>query len=461
MVVEKLFSNVYESISKKEVKKSLRNYDSFSEYGMLTAGIENRNISESNSGPELMPVGPQEEFEIQKSIRPIFDKPGVNKNEIGTHPDFEGLESNSKIINQYSCTLFVDIKGSTRLSLLMELDEVFQFKNSVIKTCIEAVRSFDGHVHRIMGDAVMAFFCGKDISKEDAVANALNCIATIKLFLENGIKPWLEKQSVDASDFGFRIGCDFGDDSEVLWGNYGYQKVGEVSATGLPVDMAAKLQGLAGKNRAMLGQGLLDFIDWPCEFSSVKIRKKGGENISEKIVTPNLTRRDGSSLNYQMRLFDYDKYMQVIAFPASIKQLVNRGKIIGNSEISFNCFEVNNDGKEIKYISASRFLDKETDLKFSVTASTRGRLAFPLKVKFIKTNHGSETPVDERGVEHRPVVHKLIKERINQFNKAVKPVVSTELSEFTLYRSLHTMKCEIVDSNNFVVFSDYIGVLIK
>src|SRR5690554_6778598 len=251
--------------------------------------FDSKQISEEFSG---LPSGPQEEFLIQSKIRPIFGKPDVNNSPIGAHPDFISLEGTKVTEKHYVCTIFVDIKGSTRLSLLYPLEFVFIFKNAVIQTCVEIIRSFDGHVHRLMGDAVMAFCGGRSTEKEDAIADAINCSITLRAILEESIKPWMENQGLDAKDFGFRVGCDFGNDEEVLWGSFGYKNVGEVSATGLPVDMASKLQGLAGKNQTMLGQGLLDFVNWPEKYSEIKTRENAGKKESLPVVTPNLTSLD-------------------------------------------------------------------------------------------------------------------------------------------------------------------------
>jgi len=281
---------------------------------------------------DTLPDGPQEEYLMQQQIRPLFGKEGVNDTPIGTHPDFIELEeSDTDTQKHYICTLFVDIKGSTRLSLLYPLEAVYQFKNAVIKACIETVRSFDGYVHRIMGDAVMAFFGGKDIDKENAIADAINCIVVLRAILEESIKPWMERNGIDAKDFGFRIGCDFGDDEEVLWGGFGYQNVGEVSATGLPVDMASKLQGLAGKNQAMLGQGLLNYVNWPEKYSEIKKTIKDGNTTNLPIVTPNITKSDGSPLNYQMRQLAYYKSLEFSALPRSFREQT----VVVNIEVTF------------------------------------------------------------------------------------------------------------------------------
>jgi len=441
-----LFGDLYNSVNSRSTE--------------LALATESRMVYKAESLNSL-PAGPQEEYLLQSQIRPLFGKQGVNSTPIGTHPDFIKLEgTDSGTEKHYICTLFVDIKGSTRLSLLYPLETVSLFKNAVIKTCVETIRSFDGHVHRLMGDAVMAFFGGNNIEKEDAIADALNCTIVLRAILEESIKPWMESKDIDAKDFGFRIGCDFGDDDEVLWGSFGYQNVGEVSATGLPVDMASKLQSMAGKNQAMLGQGLLEYVNWPDKYSKIKQREKAGNNINQLIVTPNLTNSDGSPLNYKMRLLDYHKSLEFCALPRSFRENIEGSNVIDHPAFSYKCHTVI-DRVRSEYISASRFLAKNISLEFEVIASTKHRLVFPLKAMFIKTNHGLDTPEQERDLEQRGNTKNLRKASTSSFNKTESPFPKVMLEESTLYRGFHTMKCEITNAKGNLLFRDWIGVMIK
>jgi adenylate cyclase len=448
---EELFENIYDTYSKSKISSN------------RVAATKSllANVDAESRPNDIATLGPQNEYLLQTQIRPLFGKHGVNESEIGTHPDFidlEGTDTGTK--NQYVCTLFVDIKGSTRLSLLYPLDTVYLFKNAVIKTCVEVIRSFDGHVHRLMGDAVMAFFGGSDTDKENAVADAINCSITLRAVLEESIKPWMIKNGIDAKDFGFRVGCDFGDDHEVLWGSFGYHNVGEVSATGLQVDMASKLQGLANKNQAMLGQGLLDFIDWPAKYSKIKVKNKNGETNSLPVVIPNLTDVNGTPIDYKMRILNYHNSINFSALPRAFRASLEGSRVIDNTEISYKCF-VDESSSFIEYRSGSRYLNKQLNLKFEIKASTRGRLNFPLKVLLTKTNHGHETPDTERDIEQTAVTKQLIKQHQNSHDRSVKPFSIIVLDEYTQYRGLHTMKCEIKDNNNRTVFVDWIGVMIR
>lgn len=440
-------------------------YDSVNNQSRAIAQAKSISMEAMDSHPVMepmqsLPSGPQKEFLFQTQIRPYFGKEGVNTLPIGTHPDFIALEGTGMTQNHYTCTLFVDIKGSTRLSILYSLDFVFKFKNAVIQTCVEIIRSLDGHVHRLMGDAVMAFFGGSSTKKEDAVSDAINCSITLRAVLEESIKPWMEKQGLDSKDFGFRVGCDFGDDDEVLWGSFGYQNVGEVSATGLPVDMASKLQGLASKNQTMLGQGLLDFVDWPEKYSDIKTRDKGSVSKSLPVVTPNLTDNEGNPINYRMRQLSYFKSLEFSALPRSFRESITGCAVKDHSQLEYRCFTLI-DGKRTKYISASRFLEPKVSLVFEVEAMTANRLNFPLKVVFKKTNHGKETPDSERDIEQDDQVKYIEKKCISPYNKSIESFSKIELNEATLYRGLHTMKCEIYEANGTLLFRDWIGVMIR
>lgn len=447
---ERLFENYFDSV----------NNHSYSVALAKTASMESMDSHPIRESLQSLTTGPKEEFFLQTQIRPYFGKAGVNDSPIGTHPDFIALEGTSTTQKHYTCTMFVDIKGSTRLSLLYPLEFVYKFKNTVIQACVEIIRSFDGHVHRLMGDAVMAFFGGSSTEKEDAIADAINCSITLRAILEESIKPWMERQGLDAKDFGFRVGCDFGDDHEVLWGSFGYQNVGEVSATGLPVDMASKLQGLARKNQTMLGEGLLDFVNWPEKYSHIKTCNKEGITENLPVVTPNITDSDGNPLNYKMRQLSYSKSLEFSALPRSFRENISGSSVKSHSQIEYKCFtQINGEKKE--YISASRFLAPDVSLVFEVEARTTNRLHFPLKVVFKKTNHGIASPEDERDIEQEGKVKYIQKKRVSQYNKSIAPISKEKLNEATLYRGLHTMKCEVYESDNTLLFRDWIGVMIK
>jgi len=422
--------------------------------------LENSNVS-LDSATASLPAGPQEEFLLQQYIRPLYGKTGINSHPIGTHPDFLELENNDGSgIFHYTCTMFIDIKGSTRLNLLYSPEEVHKFKNSVLQVCIETVRAHDGHVHRLMGDAVLAFFGGKATEKEDSVADAINCAMTLRTLVDHSIKPWMDENGFESDQFGIRVGVDFGDDEHVLWAGYGYGTVGEVTATGLSVDMASKLQGKAGKNQLMLGQGLLDFVDWPSEYSETKTKKRDGSAVSQPIVTPNLTNKDGTGLNYRMRLLSHESYLKLSPLPTDVRARVCGNDVKDHPAFNLTCI-ANENGSEFNYISTSKFLNKNVGLTFRLQVMVNGsRLNTPLTATFSVLNYGKEAD-DKKDTEERRTTYTLYKKRRSGYGGGYEPYIVKEHSETTLYRGLHTMECSVRDASGVVLYRNWVGVLIK
>ncbi len=398
----------------------------------------------------------QEQYQLQHLIRPIFGKKGINKSVIGTHPDFIQLEAiYDQAIRHYICTIFIDLKSSTRLALLYDLSDVVRLKNAFITTCIDTVRAFDGHVHRLMGDAVMGFFGGGSVTKEDAIIDAINCATTLHFLFNNAIIPWMNKEGYDSTEIGFRIGLDFGDDDNVLWASYGYDSVSEITATGLQVDMASKLQGHARENQAMLGQTLLDYIDWPEEYSLKKTETLYSLTKEINYVEPNITDKNGIPINYKMRMLNFRKLLNLSPLISEQEQQVADN--IKHYGIRYDCHIVY-DGKKDRYISMSKFLQKHISLTFTINVRTHGlRYHFPLKVTFTKTNFGKEAGKEAR--EFEPIIREITQNNDPRWNPATS-MIEIPLNEATLYRGLHTMKAEVIDSNGNTIFKDWIGVLI-
>ena len=118
----------------------------------------------------------------KEQLRRLFGKDGDPfSSTIGIHPDFEDLlEEESK--NQYICSVFLDISGSTKLGLKFPLSTVRFYKNAILKSAIEIFQVFDGHIHRLQGDAVFAYFGHKDMKKSDAIINALNAASLMQSY---------------------------------------------------------------------------------------------------------------------------------------------------------------------------------------------------------------------------------------------------------------------------------------
>jgi len=193
-----------------------------------------------------------------------------------------------------------------------------------------------------MGDAVMAFFGGKNINTFNAIIDGINCSSVINAFYQTIIIPKLGYE--DTTNEGIRIGLDYGSKDSVHWSSYGYPGANEVTATGFNIDVASKLQNSAGKNNIMIGQKLKEHIDFPDELLSIKKVKRDGQEIEEPYIKPNYTDVKGNSINYKKYLLNWKDFL----FTTNIGQL-ERTKL---TDKNISVPEIRSEGIPVTYVPA-------------------------------------------------------------------------------------------------------------
>lgn len=241
----------------------------------------------------------------KKQFRDLIGKSGEPMEAIGPHPDFTYLDYNQSE-NHYIVSVFVDIKGSTVLATKLPLDEVRFIKNGILVSAIDIFQAFDGHIHRLQGDAIFAFFGGKSVDKSDAIVDALNASTFLQMYVKESLSKIFEEQGFPA--IRIRIGIDFGDDNKVLWTRYGIQNCDEITTTSVHTDLAAKLQSKAPGNGIMVGENIVKYLDLPDEFKKVKTFQRNNEILEDLYVI------DNSFLRYPMWVFDWKKYYSRFSF---------------------------------------------------------------------------------------------------------------------------------------------------
>lgn len=380
-------------------------------------------FSESTSR-DLVP-----QYSIQRILRPLYQKGEPQRPDIGDHPDFKHLLGTEQMIKCPITTLFMDIESSTRLSLLYPLEDVYRIKNAFIRVAMEIIKSFNGHVHRIMGDAVMAYFGGNEVSPETGIVDGLNCASVLCYFVDQSVVPKLNAMGYK-EPFGIRVGVDFGKEADVLWCSYGYPGMEEVTATSFYVDVASKLQHAAGRNQIMIGESIRNFIDFPDELVSVKSVTSNGTKVPIPYLQPNHTDAQGNPINYKQYELNWNSYLKhspLAQFDPTFH------KNADGIRISADIYNERGGQFEGTYSPTSRFLPKGKSIKFGLKLSYMPML--PYAIKFKVENHG----VDARSkggemlgchVTEKKVT--TVKEHDNIFHW-----------EETAYRGLHYMIIEV------------------
>ncbi|MHA6578451.1 nucleotide-binding domain-containing protein [Pseudomonas yamanorum] len=345
------------------------------------------------------------DYDVQNNIRKLYGKPGINNAVIGGHPDFDYLVESRTWEKGFVTSLFVDIQGSTRLGVYYSPEMVFYFKNQIIKCAIECVLAFDGHVHRIMGDAVLAFFRGQGSANNSAI-DAINCGAVLVQYIREEVVPKLRERGL-AEDVGIRVGVDYGSHEQVLWGMYGYAGVSEVTATSFHVDVAAKLQQSAPRNRVMLGQSVVELLDLHDEVVEVKRAMSGGEKIYLPFVSPNYKDVNGRPMNYRQYVLSQDRYSALLPYPEDENDPIRITSTIKREEGVYS---------EDHYFKCSRSVPLRQGIEFKALfwPATQAKI---VQVKFRVENNGKQAEAAENKGNHETLVTAVRRDNGQYFAK--------------------------------------------
>lgn len=361
--------------------------------------IDDTNINENN---------------IKELMALYFGKRNIPHTGIGTHPDFDSISDEpEKMMYGYTTTLFIDIVGSTKLSYeLNDPEKVYKIKNYILRYSIAIIQAFGGVVHRIMGDAVLAFF--RSVENEgdkevDSAIDAINSASYIVKFMKMKVINGLS-DIVDTKELGLRIGIEFGEKESVLWSSYGINETREITATSFFVDVAAKLQQASDKNSILIGQN---------------IKRKIGLDYSHT------THAVGGFLKF-------DKSNKYRAFQLSNNyiDLLPVKSSTGNNEITIKSYV-----KDIQYFPFSKSVPIGEEIKFSAYLNSQPNQK-GLVFEFSRINNGSSSWfAKEKGETKNPI-------KIDAIEKETGLYVA-EHSEQAMFKGLHAMKVRVLKKISF------------
>jgi adenylate cyclase len=362
-------------------------------------------------------------------LRKLVGKTRKYSEEIGTHPDFEHLET-GQTENGYAVTVFIDIKGSTKLATKLPLEDVRYLKNAIIKTAIGIFHAFDGHIHRIQGDAVMAYFRRNDLSKAQCIVDALNAATFLQAYITQELSPFFESQGY--FPLKIRVGVDYGDDPVVLWSKYGILNCSEITTTSLHTDLAAKLQAEASANGVMIGDNVIKYLDFPEEFYNVRTHQENGQRVEDLYIL------DTGNVRYRMWQFDWSTYSKRFAVLGEDTESVYSSpehfrircwhKPFGVQSFSDECFP------------NATVVPKQHDLKF-VLETTPGVVYDD--VEWFVINRGSEAAAEDR------LQYEMTKYRGER-----------SCLQTTQYKGHHYMRCTLYHENR-IVAREHFGIYIS
>jgi len=313
----------------------------------LQKGLESKALNESLENVPAVIEGPKVFFTYDKRF--LEDKFGLNPHSfpyitIGPHPDFKDLPD-TNYINHHCVSVFVDIKGSTRLIEKYSLLEVRLIKDSLLTLSIQVANQFGGHVHRLQGDGIFLQFVRRNQHENDAIINALNASSILTQFVTKDLAEIMKK--FDLRPLKIRVGIDFGSSEQVLWSYYGIPGCNELTTTSLHTDMAAKLQSKAYDNNILIGGNVKEKLDLKPELYSIY----ESETNKEKVYYIS------SQFTYKFFVFNWQEYLLSLPYMGKASD----GKTLETKErqIHIECFISDENGTNIeRYYPNSRSIPK-------------------------------------------------------------------------------------------------------
>lgn len=302
---------------------------------------------------------------------------------IGPHPDFNALQS-SDYINHHCVSVFVDIKGSTRLIEKYSLLEVRLIKDSLLTLAIEVANQFGGHIHRLQGDGIFIQFVRRNKTPNDAVINALNAVSILTQFVSVDLAKIMAQH--DLKPLKIRAGIDYGDNDSVLWSYYGIAGCEELTTTSLHTDMAAKLQAKAYDNSILIGGNVKKLLDLKPDFYTYF------ENQDSKEKVYNIS----TQFTYPFFVFNWKEFLTSLPFvwKTSGSEILE----ITEKSISIECYISDEDGtNKEKYYPNSRSIPKGKKIFFKLLRDNRLFVKTPFEsIEWYGRNSGTEATTAEQ-----------------------------------------------------------------
>lgn len=236
-------------------------------------------------------------------LNSLLQRSDLSRARLG-HPDFDHLKFTENFEYHNIVSVFIDIKGSTNLFDVYDLEDIFMITNTVQTAAIQTCMAMGGHIQRLQGDGIFAYFGGKNINKKVAVECAVTASSLFTYFIKNDLRNIFSEEEID--DISTRIGIDFGEDKDVLWANFGIQHVSELTTLSLHTSLANKMQANAGANGIVVGQHVRDLLEAGDQLYDY-VRDPTSKEVKRFILEKKKSRN-----HYAQYSFDWYSYLKAL-----------------------------------------------------------------------------------------------------------------------------------------------------
>jgi len=150
--------------------------------------------------------------------------------------------------------LFADIRGYTSFSETKDPEYIIDVLNAYFSEAVEIIIKYKGYIDKFIGDAIMAAWGVPIFSEEDDALAAVECAVELQNLVDSKERNFF---TGDASKLRVGIGMHTG---PLIAGNLGSSRRMDYSVIGDTVNVAARLEGVAGPGQVIITQKTRDLI---------------------------------------------------------------------------------------------------------------------------------------------------------------------------------------------------------
>ena len=175
-----------------------------------------------------------------------------------TNITYDNFDTNKKKCKRLeSCVLYIDIRGSAKISAERQPKTLAKMYSSFIQSMLACARYYGGHVRNIIGDRVMVVF-----DKADCFTKAVDTA-----ILMNSVCKHILNKRIKSFEFSAGIGIDYG---KMLITKSGAIRQGDEKEfyrslvwLGKPANVASRLTDLANKSESYTVKGVRQGLHYP------------------------------------------------------------------------------------------------------------------------------------------------------------------------------------------------------
>jgi len=168
--------------------------------------------------------------------------------------------------------LFADVRGFTPLAERLPAEEVVFLLNQVLTTMTDVIFKWEGTIDKFIGDCIMGVF-GAPIAHPDDTDRSIYAAVDIQKAID-----MLNQDLIKQGKSPIRIGIGI-NTGEAVVGNIGAKQRLDYTVIGDSVNLAARLQEIAGGGEIVISETVFKATKVPYQFSEpMLIKVKGKEN---------------------------------------------------------------------------------------------------------------------------------------------------------------------------------------